>query len=122
LWSSAHQGHENNVAENLVNGIDLAGPSETAQSNHVLNNGQDSLLVTGSGDKALTNIANGNGADGIFVNAFGEVQHTVTGNTANYNGGYGINAISPVFDGGTNKATGNAQQAQCRGLVCAVES
>jgi parallel beta-helix repeat protein len=84
----------------------------------VLNNGDIGLYADGSADKILTNTANGNTSEGIRV--IGSLD-TITGNTANYNTDFGINAVSPQIDGGTNKATGNTQQSQCTGVVCAVE-
>ena len=55
-----------------------------------------------------------NGENGIAAEDGG---HTLTGNTARANGAFGIDAGINV-DGGGNRATGNAEAAQCRGVVC----
>ena len=46
--------------------------------------------------------------------------HTLTGNTANFNDGWGIFAEPGTIDGGGNKAVGNAEPAQCSGVVCTI--
>jgi hypothetical protein len=69
------------------------------------------------------NVANHNGGDGI--GAFGEPQGddgypeqfvTVTRNTANFNGGYGIRGVRAI-DGGGNRAHGNAL-GDCLNVGC----
>ena len=60
------------------------------------------------------NTASNNGGDGIFVAG----RPHVTGNTANFNDGWGIFAEPGTIDGGGNEAVGNAEPAQCFGVVC----
>jgi DNA/RNA endonuclease YhcR with UshA esterase domain len=119
LAGPSEKATSNTAAENFAAGLDLAGSDDTAQSNHVLNNGGGfGFLVSGGADKVLGNTIDGNGGDGIFLEG---MLDTITGNTANFNGGYGIDAVSPQIDGGTNKASGNTNSQQCKGVVCAVE-
>jgi nitrous oxidase accessory protein NosD len=103
------------AAENFNYGLYDFGSGDTIQSDHLLNN-NFGLVTFGRGEKVLDNIADGNTNDGILVQS--SPPATVTGNTANFNGGYGINATSPKIDGGTNTAKGNTNPQQCRGVVC----
>lgn len=73
-------------------------------------------LPTG-GFRIEGNTANDNGASGISVLGAG---HTVTGNAAYNNLAFGISAADGTVDGGGNLASGNAEAAQCRGVVCAI--
>ena len=64
------------------------------------------------------NIAIANGGtdgNGISVDA---PSATITRNTANDNGNYGIAAVPGVTDGGGNRASGNGNPAQCVGVRC----
>jgi parallel beta-helix repeat protein len=81
--------------------------SEKADGILVLDGATNTLL--------LQNLANGNGLDGIRVLA---TSTKITRNTANDNGNLGIEAVAGVVDGGGNKADGNANPAQCVGVVC----
>ena len=56
-----------------------------------------------------------NGESGILVADGG---HTVRGNVARNNAGFGIDAGEANVDGGGNRATGNGELEQCRGVVC----
>ena len=42
----------------------------------------------------------------------------VARNTANDNGEWGIEGVPGTIDGGGNRASGNAQPAQCLNVVC----
>jgi hypothetical protein len=106
----------NTAAENFGAGMLLDGFAQTAQSNHLLNNGSDGMDAIGGADKVLDNVADGNADQGIHVGSLAPA--TVTGNTANYNTDYGIQAVSPQIDGGTNTAKGNTNPRQCAGVVC----
>jgi parallel beta-helix repeat protein len=67
------------------------------------------------GTLIVGNRANGNGGDGVQVlNA----TTTVTRNTANQNGDFGIEAVPGVIDGGGNRAFGNGNPLQCLNVVC----
>jgi parallel beta-helix repeat protein len=61
------------------------------------------------------NVASRNLQDGIQV---GDATTLVKRNTANNNGGFGINAPFGAIDGGGNKAFGNVEPAQCAGVFC----
>ena len=43
---------------------------------------------------------------------------TITGNEADFNAVYGIEAVPGVRDGGGNRARGNGNVAQCSGVAC----
>lgn len=116
LAGATDKATSNTVAENFATGLDLGGSGQTAQSNHLLNNANHGLVANGSAAKVLDNIADGNTGEGIYV--AGIPPSTVTGDTANYNTDYGIDAISPQIDGGTNTAKGNTNAKQCNGVVC----
>jgi nitrous oxidase accessory protein NosD len=76
----------------------------------VVGMGPDQSLIEG-------NLVNGKDAstDGILLHAPGNV---LTGNRANRNAEWGIDAIEGTIDGGGNTAHKNGQPAQCRGVVC----
>lgn len=96
-------------------GMVVEGVAVTVESNHLLNNPYG-LVDGGLESKVLDNIADGNKADGILV---GGGVPTVTGNVANFNGEYGIDAAPPAIDGGSNAAMGNGKAQQCYGVACA---
>jgi hypothetical protein len=109
------------AAENLGDGVIAVGASETVQSDHLLNDSYGLFaqppFEAGTAMTILGNVADGNTNDGILV--VGRLpRETLTGNAANFNGGLGINANSPVADGGTNTAKANTNSQQCRGVVC----
>jgi hypothetical protein len=69
------------------------------------------------GTRVVANLAQFNGGgDGILVD---NPQTTITGNTANDNLDYGIEAVAGVTDGGGNTASGNGNPAQCLNVACA---
>lgn len=72
--------------------------------------------AAGSGNRLVDNTANANNGDGIHVS---KAVHTLQGNTARNNGGWGVFADPGNVDGGGNRASGNGQAAQCAGVVCA---
>ncbi len=97
-----------------ANGLGIAAEGAgTVGFDHLLNNKGFGLLMFSRG-KVLDNIADGNGIDGIFASGL----VTVTGNVADFNSGYGIDANPPEIDGGSNKAMGNGKSEQCIGVVC----
>ena len=68
-------------------------------------------------------MTNGNGLHGLSiwdVTGHGPF-HSITGNVANANGGYGILAAfsgAGAIDGGKNRAHANDAATQCIGVVC----
>jgi parallel beta-helix repeat protein len=79
--------------------------------------GADGIHVgaAASGTVVRDNTSNGNGDDGIDVDS---PSTRILGNTAGGNGDLGIEAVPGVVDGGGNRATGNANPAQCTGVTC----
>jgi hypothetical protein len=104
------------AAGNSYAGMLAGGYSTIVKANHALNNSYDGIIVNGSASQILDNIANGNGSSGIITSD--SPPATLTGNTADFNGAWGIYATPPQIDGGTNKAQGNTQHEQCYALVC----
>jgi hypothetical protein len=122
LGGTGDKATSDTAAENFNVGVYAFGPSETVQSDHLLNNGSIGLLAqpaseVGTAMKILDNVADGNTGDGINVQGVLPLE-TLTGDAANFNGGFGIIASSPVADGGTNTAKGNTNSQQCKGVVC----
>jgi hypothetical protein len=103
-------------------GITLAnGTGASVTRNFVHDNHGWGILIKGD---ALNvdlrgNTVNANGlpdeSSGIFVES---PSTTITRNTANDNGLYGIEAVPGVIDGGGNRASGNGNAAQCVGVRC----
>jgi Right handed beta helix region len=62
------------------------------------------------------NIVLHSGDDGIHA---ASPATTITANHADFNGGYGIAAVSGVTDSGGNHARGNANSPQCLNVFCA---
>jgi hypothetical protein len=60
-------------------------------------------------------IANESYDDGIRVDS---PSVTLTRNTANNNGDFGIEAVSDVIVGGGNRAFGNGNPLQCLNIFC----
>lgn len=90
-----------NKARGMYVDADAAHPTETRDGN---------LL-----DR---NTADDNQADGIVLAKGG---HTITGNAARGNGGWGIHAPLGTIAGGGNTASGNKEPSQCFGAVtCAI--
>ena len=61
------------------------------------------------------NLTKRNTGDGINVQS---AATTITRNTADDNGAFGIEAVPGVTDGGGNRAHGNGNPAQCTGVAC----
>lgn len=98
-------------------GVVDQGSGDTITGDHMLNNANDGLLVLGGGEVISGDVANGNTLNGINVSA--APLATLTGNTADYNGAFGIRGVAPVIDGGKNAAKGNVTAVQCLDIVCA---
>jgi hypothetical protein len=83
--------------------------NQTAVRSIGVSDGSAAVRITNAGD--IVELGQIQGFDdGVNVSADGAV-----------NGAYGIFAVSPLVDGGTNKAAGNVNSEQCGGVVCAVE-
>lgn len=109
----------NGITSNLDFGIEISESAETT----VFGNTMDGNLQGGmwvdsesAGNNVISrNAARGNGGDGLNVSSAGTV---VRNNLATQNQGWGIYAAPGVVDGGANGANGNAEPAQCYGIVC----
>ncbi|MBK9053058.1 MAG: right-handed parallel beta-helix repeat-containing protein [Chloroflexi bacterium] len=75
------------------------------------------MAPVGQGNLIEGNVVSSNGGDGISVNGGG---HTITDNTADLNGGWGIYAAVTGMDGGNNRALGNSEPEQCFNVVCEI--
>ncbi len=142
IWLDHSAGGGNQITNNTAAGIEVAGSEDTIEANtvsgavnyggfrglqidgntnQVIGNdviswsGVDGVRVTGIGNVLSGNTANSNGGDGIHVLAAG---NTLVANVANNNGAYGIEAVAGVFDGGQNRASGNANSPQCVHVKC----
>jgi CSLREA domain-containing protein len=114
----------NTVSGNNGTGISLEGSSlrNVVLLNSVHGNSGEGIYVGDSTDAANgnlieRNIVSSNSGGGIIVNGSG---HTVTDNSVSFNDGWGILAVPGTIDGGGNEATGNAEPAQCSGVVCTI--
>lgn len=114
LKGTANTASDDTASSDHDFGLYLDGSGETAQSDHLLNSQGEGIYSEGSENKLLDNIADGNAHSGIAAGYLS----TLTGNVANFNGEYGIDADPPVIDGGSNSATGNGTATQCYGVVC----
>ena len=122
LSESSHNLIESNQAGGtLGTGISLElSHDNDIVDNQASGNGGEGIEVIGSppagqGNLIARNTADSNGGDGIIVEGGG---HTVADNHTMLNGGYGIYAPVGAIDGGGNFAAGNAEPAQCVGVVC----
>jgi parallel beta-helix repeat protein len=112
----------NTVSGSIGSGIALQSGAigNTLRLNVSIGNGQSGILVAsqadaGSGNVLEGNTANQNTGDGILV-LLGV--HTLTANTADMNGGLGINVAEGNIDGGGNAASGNGDPMECSGIEC----
>jgi parallel beta-helix repeat protein len=105
------------IARNKVSqcdsGIVISGANGKLQTNSVSGN-TDGLFVLDPSSLVRFNSADGNSSTGISVGIAGS---TLFQNTANNNGGYGIDAVIGTIDGGGNLASGNVT-GNCLGIVC----
>jgi hypothetical protein len=117
----------NRIVSNGNDGVHLNGgsgpyaPGGIVRDNRVGHNGGDGVHTTNvwESDTAIErNRTDRNGDDGIDVD-IGEFGGpiTVRANRANVNDDWGIDAPGAT-DGGGNRAKGNGQPAQCRGVRC----
>ena len=123
------KGHENLVAHNLVAhthraGIRLGikhpfigGAHNVVRRNRVRDSRVDGFVVVKKDRHSILkrNVAKGSGDDGFDIESSST---TLTRNRAAHNGGFGIQAVLGVNDGGGNRAHGNGNPLQCVNIVC----
>jgi parallel beta-helix repeat protein len=123
------KGHGNLVAHNLVAharragirlGIKhpfLGGAHNVVRRNRVRDSRVDGFVVVKKDRHSLLkrNVAKGSGDDGFDIESSST---TLTRNRAAHNGGFGIQAVPGVNDGGGNRAHGNGNPLQCVNIVC----
>lgn len=116
------------AADNIYDGIADDGALSVIKGSRFVSNAEAGLLERGPGALISGNTASSNGnagqGYGIYVaNTYPQAGHvsaasTITGNTVNFNIGYGIYAQVPMVDGGKNVAKGNSQLVQCVSVAC----
>ena len=114
---------DNRVRENQGDGIAATNQADGArfERNHSSRNGGNGLVVSDSVATILDNRLNRNGLDGLRADDSPEFVSSwlIAGNRAKFNGGHGLNALTPgMSDGGGNRALGNALDPQCVNLLC----
>ncbi len=113
---------DNNISQNRTTGNHFTGidvdDGNTITGNTSSGNGLDGMNVV-SNNRITSNTTGGNLRDGIEIES-PDAGSFVAGNTANDNGGWGIDAGGgPVRGGATNKAKDNGQVSQCQPVgVC----
>ncbi|MFH8620227.1 right-handed parallel beta-helix repeat-containing protein [Streptomyces sp. NPDC017979] len=112
-----------NIASDTTgDGISLAQSiNNDVELNQADRNGSRGIYVVGdapaaSGNALVGNTTNANNGDGTIVS---KSVHTLQGNTARNNKGWGLSADPGNIDAGGNRASRNGQAAQCKGVVCA---
>ncbi len=102
----------------LAPGLQISGGSAntTLRRNELQGGGREGLFVGAEATNTLVvrNEVRGFGGNGIQVDS---PSTTLTRNTSNDNGGWGILAVPGVTDGGGNTASGNGA-GQCLNVVC----
>jgi Periplasmic copper-binding protein (NosD) len=114
---------DNDVVENQGDGIIAPDQNDGShfERNNSSRNGGNGLVVSESVATILDNRLNRNALDGLRADDLPEFVSfwLIGGNRANFNGGHGLNAITPgMGDGGGNRAVGNALEPQCVNLLC----
>jgi parallel beta-helix repeat protein len=123
------KGHDNLVANNLVAhprraGIRLGikhpfigGARNVVRRNRVQDSEVDGFVVVSKERHSLLkrNVAKRSGDDGFDIESSST---TLARNRAANNGGFGIQAVAGVNDGGGNRAHGNGNPLQCVNIVC----
>jgi nitrous oxidase accessory protein NosD len=123
------KGHDNLVEHNLVArthragirlGINhpfIGGARNVARRNRIRDSRVDGFVVVKKDRHSLLmrNVATGSGDDGFDIESSST---TLARNRAAQNGGFGIEAVPGVNDGGGNRAHGNGNPIQCVNIVC----
>lgn len=103
-----------NALSNNAPGVLVRGTSTNTQvlANQAGSNGSSGVSVENGPTQTTVadNITGGNAGNGVDVRS---AATTVARNTSNFNGQWGIFAVTGVIDGGGNKASGNGVAAQC---------
>lgn len=119
---------EASVAGNVASNNAVVGIARTRSNGPTLRNvanrnGGIGIVHDDSHGLILGNVTSHNSGDGLFI--FDTIPdhgpfHTVTGNTANWNGGFGIATnLVGLIDGGGNRARHNGDSLECKGIACA---
>jgi hypothetical protein len=114
---------DNIVVNNQGDGIVAPDQNDGSrfERNRASRNGGNGLVVSESLATILDNRLNRNGLDGLRADDLPEFVSAwlIAGNRARFNGGHGLNAMTPgMTDGGGNRAHGNAVEPQCVNLLC----
>jgi parallel beta-helix repeat protein len=108
---------ENNVFRNAGSGIgSIELQKARIERNRVTENGRDGIEIDDHNNLIQENVASRNALNGITV----PHDNTVTRNSADENGGFGIEAQPGVIDGGGNRASGNGNPLQCLYVDCKI--
>lgn len=118
--------NNNLITSNLANdttgdGISLDHSTDNdLEVNEANRNGSRGIYVVAdaapaAGNLLAGNVTNANQGGGISVS---KAVHTLRDNTARHNNSWGIIADPGNVDGGGNRASHNAQTAQCAGVAC----
>jgi len=109
----------NRASRNGDDGFNVQGPSNNnrLEMNVARDNNGNGLFFAAASTATLLrrNRAHENGDDGIDVES---ASTTLTRNRTNRNVDLGIEAVAGVTDGGTNRAAGNGNPAQCLNVAC----
>jgi parallel beta-helix repeat protein len=107
---------KNRLLRNQV-GILVGGTSNVVLEKNLVSESSIEGIIVGQsvGTLLYGNRVEKSAGDGIDVR---EAATTITKNTANDNGKYGIEAVPGVIDGGGNKASGNGNPLQCLYVEC----
>jgi len=113
---------ENVASDNTFAGITRLESNGSTLRNVANGNGTIGIVTTDSPGLLLGNVTNRNAGHGLFVYEtfleYGPL-YTVTANTANKNGGFGIMTnLVGGNDGGGNHANHNGDPLECQGVVC----
>jgi nitrous oxidase accessory protein NosD len=113
---------DNVASDNAIVGIVRTRSNGLTVRNVANENGQIGIVTDDSHGLILENVANRNSGDGLLIVDSSPDHgpfHTVTGNTANKNGGLGITTnLVGVIDGGGNRARHNGNPLECQGVAC----
>jgi parallel beta-helix repeat protein len=128
LAGGEHGSHGNRVLANRAVRNDDAGilldsgaDDTEVRGNEASGNVVGLIVFESTGNVLSDNVANGNAEVGIGIEeetAGAGAGNTLTRNTANRNGGHGIDAVAGTIDGGGNRGRNNATPPDCIGVAC----
>jgi parallel beta-helix repeat protein len=98
-------------------GLVIAGDANVVVRNWANNNAGGGFVVKAGGTsiQLTENHAKGNAASGFTIESAGT---TLKANVGERNTKLGIDAVEGTSDAGGNRASGNGDDAQCRGVAC----